>query len=181
MAEQIDLVSQATVIVSSYVSNNPVALSEIDGVIRSVHDALRRLGTPQAVVQCERQQPAVPIADSIQPDHLVNLFNGRRFKMLKSTLARNHGMTPREYRAYWGLPGNYPMVAPNYSTRRRAIAKAAGLGSRIKPGASPFLIGDGEEPAHVAAARNASEKVETPLEDSKTRRNRGGGTLDLKI
>jgi len=134
VAEHNDLVALTVDIVSSYVGNNPVPVGDVAGVIRTVHDALSGLSSGREMLQREEPRPAVPIAESIQPDYLVNLFNGQKFKTLKGTLARNHGMTPQEYRAYWGLPGNYPMVAPAYSVKRRALAKAAGLGSLIKPG-----------------------------------------------
>jgi predicted transcriptional regulator len=158
MAEKIDLVVLTADIVSSYVGNNHVAPRDIDGVIRGVHAALACLGPRGDMLRRESLRPAVPLVESVQPDYLVNLFTGQRFKTLKGTLAKNHGMTPIEYRAYWGLPGNYPMVAPNYSIKRQALAKAAGLGSRIKPGDTPFLLGNEKEEA-TASAADVSEEV----------------------
>lgn len=179
MAEQIDLVVLTADIVSSYVGNNHVALRDIDDVIRNVHDALARLRSSGNMLQREGPRPAVAIADSVQPDYLVNLFNGQRSKTLKGTLARNHGMTPWEYRAYWGLPGNYPMVAPNYSVKRQALARAAGLGSRIKPGNPVFVPGNQEKEAESPAACPEPAEPETVSREATSARRRRG-TLGLK-
>lgn len=180
MAGQVDLVVLTADIVSSYVGNNYVDVRDVDRVIRNVHAALTGLGPAADMLQREEPRPAVPIAESIQPDYLVNLFNGQRFKTLKGTLARNHGMTPREYRAYWGLPGNYPMVAPNYSIRRQALARAAGLGSRIKPGDALLLPGyPGEE--GDAGVVTASEGPDAALQRAVSSPRRRSGTLGLKI
>lgn len=180
MAEQVDLIVLTADIVSSYVGNNHVGVRDVDRVIRNVHAALAKLGPPADMLQREEPRPAVPIAESVQPDYLVNLFNGQRFKTLKGTLARNHGMTPREYRTYWGLPGNYPMVAPNYSIKRQALARAAGLGSRIKPGDALLLPGDpGEEGA--AGAAHALEGPDAASQKPVSSARRRSGTLGLKI
>jgi predicted transcriptional regulator len=181
MAEQIDLVVLTADIVSSYVGNNHVGVRDVDRVIRNVHAALAGLGPTADMLQREELRPAVPIADSVQPDYLVNLFNGQRFKTLKGTLARNHGMTPREYRAYWGLPGNYPMVAPNYSIKRQALARAAGLGSRIKPGDALFLLGDPGEEGEVAAVTDAPDGPDAASQRAVSSPRRRNGTLGLKI
>lgn len=175
MAEHADLVALTADIVSSFVGNNHVAPRDIGDVIRNVHGALACLGKREDMLQREGPQPAVPVADSIQPDYLVNLFNGQKFKTLKGTLARNHGMTPREYRSYWGLPGNYPMVAPNYSVKRQALARAAGLGSRIKPADAVFLLGNQEDEGEVAGPDISEEQKAA---SARCRRN---GTLGLKI
>lgn len=114
-------------IVAAHVEHNSVALSEIAGLIGVVHAAMIRLGVP-AVMVAQRQEPAVPVSKSVTPEYIICLEDGKKFKALKRHLMHSFGMTPDEYRAKWGLAASYPMVAPNYSATRSAIAFKAGLG-----------------------------------------------------
>lgn len=119
-------------VVSAYVSANPVPLVELPGLIAKVHIALSGVASGPATAGQTPQKPAVPIRKSITPDFLISLEDGRKFKSLKLHLATQHGMTPAEYRAKWGLPADYPMVSPNYAAERSASAKRAGLGRQVK-------------------------------------------------
>ena len=124
-----DLLRITTKVVTAYVGNNTLADIQITDVIQSVYDSLEGLsnGTPVSKV---KQKPAVPIKRSITPDYIVCLEDGKQLKMLKRYLRTTHGMTPDEYRSKWGLPTDYPMVAPNYAKKRSAFAKEIGLGKR---------------------------------------------------
>jgi len=123
-----DILRLATEIVAAYVSNNPIPVSEVPAMIKSVHGTLGSLvGVAQGEVQTA-QRPAVPIKRSITPDYIVCLEDGKKLKMLKRYLRSNFNMTPEEYRAKWGLPADYPMVAPNYAAQRSEFAKKIGLG-----------------------------------------------------
>ena len=123
-----DILKLATEIVAAYVSNNPIPVSEVPAMIKSVHGTLGSLvGVSQAEVQTA-QRPAIPIKRSITPDYIICLEDGKKLKMLKRYLRSNFTMTPEEYRAKWGLPADYPMVAPNYAAQRSEFAKKIGLG-----------------------------------------------------
>jgi len=131
MTDQIehnDLLALTSDIVSSHVANNSVAVSDVPQLIQNVFATLASLGAPQKPVEV-RQEPAVPIRQSIRPDYIVCLEDGKKLKMLKRHLMTSFGMTPDEYRAKWGLPADYPMVAPNYAESRRQLAKSIGLGT----------------------------------------------------
>jgi len=117
-----------TEIVASYVSNNTVASADLAGVIQSVHKTLQGLGTPSA--QADRPKPAVSIKKSVTPDYVVCLEDGKQLKMLKRHLKTAYNMSPDEYRERWGLPADYPMVAPNYAKHRSSLAKKIGLGTK---------------------------------------------------
>jgi predicted transcriptional regulator len=127
------LVTLTADIVAAHVSNNSVAISDIPLVIRSVHEALAGLASG-AEPEPEPQQPAVSVRSSVKPDYIVCLEDGKKLTMLRRYLMTNFGMTPDEYRAKWNLPKDYPMVAPNYSERRRVLAKEIGLGSKGRGG-----------------------------------------------
>lgn len=120
-------------IVSAHVSNNSVSTGELPGLIQSVFASLAGLGTAPVVVE-EKQQPAVSIRSSIKPDFIVCLEDGKKLKMLKRHLMTHYGMTPDDYRTKWGLPSDYPMVAPNYAEQRRSLAKQIGLGTKGRGG-----------------------------------------------
>ncbi len=127
------LITLTSDIVAAHVSNNDVAVADLPGLITNVYAALANLGeTP--VVEEARPQPAVAVRNSVKPDYIVCLEDGKKLKMLKRYLRTNYNMSPEEYRARWGLPADYPMVAPNYAERRRDLAKKIGLGR--KPGAA---------------------------------------------
>jgi len=114
--------------VAAYVSNNPIPVSEVPAMIKSVHSTLGGLGgVAQNEVQTS-QKPAVPVKRSVNPDYIICLEDGKKLKMLKRYLRSNYNMTPEEYRAKWGLPADYPMVAPNYAAQRSEFAKKIGLG-----------------------------------------------------
>jgi predicted transcriptional regulator len=117
-------------VVSAYVSHNPVPISELAGLIGNVHAVLK--GTAGAVVPQKPKDltPAVPIRKSVTPDYIISLEDGRKFKSLKRHLSTSHGMSPDQYRAKWGLPADYPMVAPNYAASRSVLAKTMGLGRK---------------------------------------------------
>ena len=122
-----DLVGMTTDIVSAYVSNNAVAPDALANLITSVHAVLA--GMPSGLEpEVEPQAPAVPIRRSITPDYLISLEDGSKYKSLKRHLSTKYDMTPEEYRAKWGLPSDYPMVAPNYAKARSELAKQFGLG-----------------------------------------------------
>ncbi|MCD0419312.1 MAG: MucR family transcriptional regulator [Rhodopseudomonas sp.] len=118
-------------IVSAYVSHNTTQASEIPALIAQVHAALQRLsaGRPEAAPQ-EPSKPAVPVKKSVTPEYLICLEDGKRFKSLKRHLRTQYKMTPEQYREKWGLPADYPMVAPNYAVERSQLAKKMGLGQQ---------------------------------------------------
>lgn len=124
------LIALTSDIVAAHVSNNSVAVSDLPLIINNVHSALSGLSGKAA--EQARPDPAVPIKSSIKPDYIVCLEDGKKLKMLKRHLMTHYGMTPDEYRVKWGLPSNYPMVAPNYAEKRRELAKAIGLGKKKK-------------------------------------------------
>ena len=117
-------------IVSAYVSNNTVASGDIPALINQVHSALLRVSSGQAEPSSEPLKPAVPIKRSINPDFIVCLEDGKKFKSLKRHLRTQYNMTPEQYREKWGLPADYPMVAPNYAAARSQLAKQMGLGQQ---------------------------------------------------
>ncbi|WP_207478966.1 MucR family transcriptional regulator [Arenibaculum pallidiluteum] len=115
-------------IVSAYVGKNVLPSSQIPEVINTVFTSLAGLNGGTREVQAEPQKPAVPIKKSVTPEYIVCLEDGKKLKMLKRHLRSTYGMTPDEYRAKWGLPPDYPMVAPNYAAQRSEFAKKIGLG-----------------------------------------------------
>lgn len=119
-------------IVAAYVSRNPVSPDAVPELIRSVHTAVYGLSRPTPAPQEERPKPAVPISRSIQDDYIVCLEDGKRLKMLKRYLRSRYDMSPDEYRQRWGLPPDYPMVAPAYAARRSDFAKQIGLGRGVR-------------------------------------------------
>ena len=132
MSDQIDrekLLTLTTQIVSSYVSNNTVSAGEMPHLIDQVFKTLSNV-QGEAGLMADRPQPAVPIKRSVTPDYIVCLEDGKKLKMLKRHLKTAYGMSPEEYRERWGLPADYPMVAPNYAEQRSKLAKDIGLGTR---------------------------------------------------
>jgi predicted transcriptional regulator len=138
MSEQSDstemLVTLTADIVAAHVSNNSVAISDLALLINTVHGALGNLGTGAAAPEPEKLVPAVSIRASVKPDYIVCLEDGKKLKMLRRHLMTAFGMTPDDYRAKWGLPADYPMVAPNYAEQRRTLAKEIGLGTKGRGG-----------------------------------------------
>ena len=131
-------------------AHNNVAVNDLPALIDRVYSAISGLGRPVVPVQ-ERPQPAVPIKKSVMPDYIVCLEDGRKLKMLKRHLKTAYNLTPDEYRERWGLPADYPMVAPSYANQRSALAKTIGLGTRrpaVVPAPAPL-----PEPAAPKARR----------------------------
>ena len=126
------LVTLTADIVAAHVSNNSVAIADLSSLIHNVHAALTGLGTQP--VEEEKPVPAVSVRASVKPDHIVCLEDGKKLKMLRRHLMTHYNMTPEEYRTKWGLPADYPMVAPNYAEKRRALAKEIGLGTKGRGG-----------------------------------------------
>lgn len=129
--QNVDLVRLTADIVSAYVSKNPVPASGLADLIASIHSSLTGIGKPVAAEQ-PKQGPAVNPKRSVTPDFIICLEDGKKFKSLKRHLRVQYGLTPDEYRAKWGLPADYPMVAPAYAEARSRLAKEMGLGQRRK-------------------------------------------------
>lgn len=150
------LVTLTADIVSAFVSNNRVGAGEVAGVIESTHRALSQLGAPEAE-PAPQLKPAVSPRASIKPDYLVSLESGKKMKMLKRYLMTNYQMTPEQYRTKWGLPSDYPMVAPNYSEARKTLARKIGLGRKPAADAAPAAkpaAKRGPKPKADAAPKN---------------------------
>lgn len=122
-----DLLGLTAQVVSNHLSNNSVEATEIPSLIREVHTTLQSLTGIEANGHT-RLSPAVPVEESIQPDFIVCLEDGKRLKMLKRYLRTKYGLSPEEYKRRWSLPPDYPLVAPNYAKRRHELAKSIGLG-----------------------------------------------------
>jgi predicted transcriptional regulator len=132
-AETPDLTSLTAEVVSAYVAKNSLRPADIPDLIASVHQAFQGLSAP-AQAELEKPEPAVSIRKSITPDFLISLEDGKRYKTLRRHLT-GRGLTPEQYREKWGLPSNYPMVAPNYAKQRSELAKTIGLGQIRRKGA----------------------------------------------
>src|SRR5262245_57421107 len=129
MSESTDQVLGLTAqIVSAHVRHNSVTPDALPGLIQEVYKTLLNIG--QQPVQTEKPAPAVPIKQSIRQDRIICLEDGKSFSMLKRHLMTDHKMTPQQYREKWGLPRDYPMVAPNYAETRSELAKKIGLGRK---------------------------------------------------
>lgn len=124
-------------IVSAYLSANTIAASEVPALIASIHASLTQAAGGTVEVVAEPQAPAVSVRRSITPDYLICLEDGLKFKSLKRHLRTKYDMSPEDYRAKWGLPNDYPMVAPNYAKARSELAKAIGLGQGGRKGRAP--------------------------------------------
>jgi len=125
-----NVLGMAATIVSAYVSHNALPASQIPELIQTVYKSLADTGTAGADAPKEPLKPPVPIRRSITPDYVICLEDGKKLKMLKRHLRTNYGLSPEEYRAKWGLPSDYPMVAPNYAKQRSEFAKKIGLGRK---------------------------------------------------
>ncbi len=122
-----ELLEHTTRIVGAHVANNPIAATDLPGLTATVHQALATLGPEEAA---PKPKPAVPIKQSVKPEYIVCLDDGKKFKMLKRHLKTAYNMTPAEYRDRWGLPSDYLMVAPTYAATRSKLAKKIGLGRK---------------------------------------------------
>ena len=125
-----NFIELAADIVSAYVANNSVAATDLPGLIGDVHGALLRVSSGVQEAPAEAPKPAVPIKKSVTADYIICLEDGKKFKSLKRHLRTQYGMTPEQYREKWGLPADYPMVAPNYAAARSQLAKQMGLGQQ---------------------------------------------------
>lgn len=125
------LLTLTTQIVAAHVSNNTVAPGDLPMLIDQVYRSLANVGAEPTAVE-ERPQPAVPIKKSVTPEYIICLEDGKKLKMLKRHLKTAYDMTPEQYRERWGLPSEYPMVAPNYARQRSSLAKQIGLGTRAR-------------------------------------------------
>jgi predicted transcriptional regulator len=155
--QQLDFASITADIVSSYVANNSVHRSDLLSVIATVHAALQGLTAPKQA-EPEKPEPRVSIKKSVTPDFLISLEDGKKYKTLKRHLGRL-GLTAEEYRAKWGLPADYPMVAPSYAAKRSELARSSGLGQMRRKNAAK-------------AAVTSNEKVTAPVKAAKPKRDR---------
>jgi predicted transcriptional regulator len=165
MIESVDpaetLITLTADIVSAHVANNSVAVGDLAQLIENVHGALSGLG--QSKVEPEiRPEPAVSIRASVKPEYIVCLEDGKKLKMLKRHLMTHYQMTPEQYRTRWGLPSDYPMVAPNYAERRRTLAKSIGLGRKPRnqasvPGDAKGITGTTKTPTNRRPRKKAAE------------------------
>jgi predicted transcriptional regulator len=129
-SKSINYIELAADIVSAYVSNNTVPASDLPGLIHEVHQALQRVTNGSAPVVAEAPRPAVPAKKSLTNDFIICLEDGKKFKSLKRHLRTQYNMSPEDSRDKWGLPADYPMVAPNYAKARSQLAKQMGLGQQ---------------------------------------------------
>lgn len=145
---QSNLIELTAEVVSAFVMHNSLQKGDLPDLIASVHGSLQQLAQPKAA-ETARPVPAVPIKKSISPDFIISLEDGRRYKSLKRHLS-GRGLTPERYREKWGLPPDYPMVAPNYAKQRSELAKSMGLGRQRKREVAPAA------PAKSKRARSAA-------------------------
>ena len=154
------LLECTTSIISAYVANNTIQKENLPALISEAFRALAQVEQTRAPV--EELKPAVPIKRSVQPDHIICLEDGKKFKSLKRHLMSQYNMTPQDYREKWGLPGDYPMVAPNYALARSELAKKMGLGQRQRPAAIAEPVKTSVKSSKKApAAKKASLKKAT--------------------
>jgi predicted transcriptional regulator len=125
-----DLIELSAEIVCAYVSHNALSPTDLPKLIAEVHVALNGLHSAEMPEPVEELKPAVPVRKSVAPDYIICLEDGKKFKSLKRHLRTHYNMSPEEYREKWGLPADYPMVAPNYSATRSRLAKDNGLGRK---------------------------------------------------
>jgi predicted transcriptional regulator len=146
-----NFVELAADVVAAYVSNNTVTMTELPSLIAQVHKALLATATGSVEKPVEALTPAVSIKKSIHPDYIVCLEDGKKFKSLKRHLRTQYDLSPDDYRAKWGLPPDYPMVAPNYAQARSDLAKSMGLGQQRRKAAPA--------PQPVKAAKGGRKKA----------------------
>ncbi len=136
MDSKAELVELTAEIVSAYVGNNPISSTDLPSVINEVHRALSSAVTEAEKPETPELKPAVSIRRSVSPDYIICLEDGKKFKSLKRHLRTHYNLSPDEYREKWGLPRDYPMVAPNYAEARSQLAKKMGLGQKGRKGAN---------------------------------------------
>jgi predicted transcriptional regulator len=161
--ENEDLIELTAAVVVNYVANNRVATNDVAGVVQQVYGALAGLGEPQEE-PAQAKSPVVSVRASVKPDHIVCMECGTKHKMLKRHVMSAHKMTPAQYRADYGLPDSYPMVAPNYSEQRRSLAKSIGLGRRgaAPADAAPESEAGGGAPKKAARRRSPTKDAAAP-------------------
>lgn len=156
-------VSTVSAMVAAFVGNNHVTLEQIPQVVAAFTAEADKLigGTAveAAPAEPEKVQPFTSVRKSITPDYLISLFDGKKFKSLKRYLATSHNMTPAEYRAYFNLPADYPMVAPNYAAHRSELAKRIGLGKGGRGGAAGSTASADAAPKAPKAPKAAKPKA----------------------
>jgi len=133
MQDKADLVAMTAEIVSAYVGNNAVDVTDVPALIETVFGALNTVEQAGSADVSLAAEPAVSVSQSITPDYLICLEDGKRFKSLKRHLRTHYNLSPEEYRRKWSLPPDYPMVAPNYAAARSKLAKKMGLGQKTAP------------------------------------------------
>jgi predicted transcriptional regulator len=141
-----NIIDLSAEIVAAFVANNSVPVQDLPGLISSVHSALAAAASGKTEEPTPELRPAVAVKKSVTPDAIICLEDGKAFKSLKRHLRTKYGLSPDEYRAKWGLPADYPMVAPNYAAARSTLAKNMGLGQQRRKRPAPA-------PAPVAAAK----------------------------
>ena len=161
-----DVLRLTAKIISAHVGNNQVTVAALPELIQSVHRSLATAGTAEPAPARAPLTPAVPIRKSVFPGHIVCLEDGKKLKMLKRHLQASYGMTPRQYREKWGLPADYPMVAPNYASHRSSLAKQTGLGRKPRS-AAPEQTNLPDEIEELALP------VQPPVTQGRARRARG--------
>ena len=159
MTDQIsssDYIGLAADIVSAFVSNNSVPVTELPALIGSVHAALQNVSNPIQVKAAEKPTPAVPVKKSVTPDAIISLIDGKPYKSMKRHLSR-HGLTPAQYRERYDLPRDYPMVAASYAAKRSELAKSLGLGQQRRK-AAPKSADTGETISAPAKKKSSRKK-----------------------
>lgn len=165
-ASSLELASE---IVSAYISKNPVPSADLPNLLTSVHASIKALSSPTAE-PTKTLEPAVSIRKSVQPDYLICLEDGKKFKSLKRHLRTTYGMEPDDYRRKWGLPSDYPMTAPNYSAQRSALARSLGLGKGNGRGgmAGAAAAPAAPEPAKASTAKQSKAATKGAEKAAKT-------------
>lgn len=158
-----DLLKFASDIVAAYVSNNPIPVSEIPHMIKSIHSTLGGLSSGIPGDVATTQKPAVPVKKSITPEYVICLEDGKKLKMLKRHLMSTYNMTPDQYRAKWSLPSDYPMVAPKYARTRSELAKKIGLGRPVAPQAAAPVAAPEPPPKRT---RGQKKPAQAPAEQT---------------
>src|SRR5271157_2417361 len=152
---ELDLTSYATDIVSAYVAHNAIGADKLPDLIGSVYAALSNASVHGVEPEKPELKPAISVKKSVTPDYIVCLEDGLKFKSLKRHLRTHHDITPEEYRAKWGLPHDYPMVAPAYAATRSNLAKSMGLGRRSIAAA----VAQTAAPASVKSAKGRGKQT----------------------
>jgi predicted transcriptional regulator len=157
---QTDVMGLTADIVASYVSGNKMSATDLTGFIAQVHAALSSASRGKTEPVPQNLEPAVPIKNSVKPDYIVCLEDGKKYKSLKRHLRTLYNMTPEQYRAKWGLKFDYPMVAPAYAARRSELAKSIGLGT-MRGNANKLKVVAKAAPAAKRSARKKTKAAKS--------------------